>query len=210
MEKNIFTPFIQTHTFNVEPYLPITQGYAPFLVSTSFNGLEKVTFNSINEPAISYQLNEYSRGKWYLNDEERIRTATGRSLKAGEYEFIIDMSQGQRKKLIFRYEPSFIGCSDEITFQEFDTGCIVSWVPPQDADSFWVFFIPSESKNFFEDLIPITENQFKETQVNIDSSKIPSGYYKCVIRTNRAWKHSAINGFLSESWSISDLVIYVP
>lgn len=211
----MFTPFIQTHTFNVGCYLPSSQGYAPFLVSSSFNGLEKITFRSLDPgesgaPKISHRLNEYSSGKWYLSNEDRFRTATGGPLKPGRYQFVIQRDHDQPEEIIFRYDPYFIGCSNGIVFQRSTAGYRVEWVPPQEADSFWAFLLPTESKNFLEDLIPITRNQFTETSVALAPTQVSVGRYKCVVRTNRMWNHPAIAGFLSESWAISEQILDLP
>lgn len=212
MEKEIL-PIIQTHTFNVRPYFPFTQGYAPFLVSTSFDGSEKVTFSSLDtdySPAISYQLNEYSQGKWYLNDKDRFLTATSGPLQTGQYQFAIQKAHAQPKKIVFPYEPHYIECVGGIEFQRSGTELRIEWMPPNDADSFWVFLLPADSKNFLEDLIPITKNQFIGVQTKLDLPKISKGPYRCVMRANRMWKHPTIHGFLSESWSISELTFHVP
>lgn len=214
MLQNDLRPIIQTHTFDVEPYLPFMQGYAPFLISSSFDGSEEITFETfesmLENPVLIHRLSEYRSGKWYLTESERIKAACGGILKPGNYQFAIRRPNKPVQNIFIKHDPYFIEPSREIKFQAFKAEFEIEWSASKEADNFWIFLLPHESRNFLNDLIPVTERQYKETRVILDPQNFPRGGYRIVVRTNRMWDHPSISGFLSEAWSISETNIILP
>ncbi len=202
-------PFIQTHTFSVEPYLTETQGYAPFIASSDFTGHEKVTFQSKNGSRLpdietsERQLNEFKNGKWYLSDIDRTRSALGGALRAGTYTFLIE---GLKKNILVvdvAYNQHFVQPVSNLIGKDSANSVEVSWDKPPNADSFWVFVIPTDAKNFLNELVPITENKYSKESFELRKDKLPSGVYRFAIRANQMWKHPNLSGFISESWATS-------
>ncbi len=208
-------PFIQTHTFHVEPFLQRTQGYAPFISSSLFIGIERVKFQSLagicfpNTQTSELTLNEFSHAKWFLAKTERVKSATSGPLLAGKYRFLIERTDADPAHVDLNYHPHFVE-PVTISVRDGPAHVKVSWSKPLAADNFWLFILPVNTSNFLADLLPVTENKYLLQSAVLAKSDLPTGAYRCVVRANEMLKVPDFIGFSSESWGISDNVFNVP
>ncbi len=210
-----FFPFIQSHFFDVGPYLKQTQGYAPFIASSKFTGHEQVRIKTSDGSffpdtgTTERRLNEFSSGQWFLPDHERVVSATSGALKTGKYIFIIE-STDANTHIEFEHAPHFLDSVRCLNLQKKNDAVEVSWNAPQHADNYWIFAIPCNARSFIEQLKPLTANMIT-SQINIlKMDTLNTGEYQIVVRANRMWRNQFFRGFQSESWTVSTGKFNVP
>ena len=210
-----FYPFIQTHTFEVEPFLKRTQGYAPFIASLAFSGKEQVNVVAAagkrfpDTDLSERRLDEFSNGKWFLSDSDRVASATSGPLERGKYLFRIEGLEGI-SSVEFDFHPQFLEPVNQVNLQDGDEVIKVSWVEPPGADNYWLFAIPANANRFIENLVPVTENLTKGHSAALKKAGLARGTYRIAIRANQMWRRPPFKGFISESWSLSSGEFNVP
>lgn len=205
--KTLF-PFIQTHQFYIDPFMPEAQGYAPFLASDKFSGNEVVRFVSLNSekfPDIDSServLNLYENGKWCLSDSDRLNSATKGPLSDGLYGFIVEYPDKDAVSIEVDFKATYVEPADYISLLAREETLEISWEKPRTSDSFWVFAIPVNANNFFDELISLTSNNYEKTVKILQKKDLPPGEYRIAIRTNRIL-NAPVKGYISEAWSLS-------
>jgi hypothetical protein len=210
-----FVPMIQTHTFQMEPYLKSSQGYAFFIYSNSFSGNETVTVHApanallpdIKAP--SRVLNQYSSGQWFISDDDRELSATQGPLPEGIYTATIQTST-KSEAISFPYHANFLLPATDITINIKDSSIDVSWKADPSASTFWIFVFPVHTTNILKELIPVSSVMHVGSSYQFTPKSVPRGVYKIAIRSNRLWEGGVFWGVDSESWSISNDSFTVP
>jgi len=204
-----YFPYIQTHKFELEPYVPRSHGYAAFIASSAFDGSEKVDFISMNGtlfpdiPSAKRTLTAFSSGNWYMVDQERITSATSGSLPDGKYRFEISRKDRPSIQIELNHTNFFLRAAD--SFQVFDHGELVEahWQADPQANSFWVFVFPTDTKDILRDLIPVSSVLHLKTSLQMPKAHLPPGEYKFAVRSNRLWEGGTNWGIDAESWGAS-------
>lgn len=209
-------PFVQTHTFQMEPYLKNVQGYALFIAADEFTGNESVTVKApenllfpdtkTNERV----LNQYSGKQWYFSDKDRVISATNGPLPEGKYFFEIAINSDPIETITLNYKNYFLPPVKDIEIQNNGRTITSVWNAPSTADTFWVFVFPSETKDILKDLTPMTSVMHRKNHVTFRCSDLKPGRYKIAIRANEFWEGGTFWGFKSESWAISAEEFTIP
>lgn len=208
-------PFIQTHTFNVKPYLDHIQGYAPFIASSVFTGEEDVRLEAPrgfcfpDTGSTERRLNEFANGQWFFSSAERTLSATSGPLPIGKYHYKISSSNGH-SIIEFDYIPYFLEPISKLNISDGDKVLNISWEEPANADNYWIFAIMDGADQFFKNLVPLSENMFVGNKLTPEKSNLKSGIYRIAVRANQMWTHKHFRGFVSESWKLSDDKFNVP
>jgi hypothetical protein len=205
----VYYPFIQTHTFQMEPYLKNCQGYAFFIYSAFFSGKEIITVNSPKDVLFpdtktnSRALDQYSNGQWYLSDKERLSSATNGPLNEGTYFFNIQ-NGAEIATIPLNYLSSFLSPVKNISLSDLGASIDVNWNSDSKANSFWIFIFPSNTKNILQDLIAVSSVMHLGNHYTFQKLSLNPGKYKIAIRSNQFWEGGTYWGFKSEAWAISD------
>lgn len=206
----IYYPFVQTHAFQMEPYLKNCRGYAFFIYSAIFSGKEIVTVNSPKDALLpdtktnDRVLNQYSTGQWYISDNERISSATSGPLTEGAYTFNIQ-NGAEISTISLNYSSSFLSPAKNISLKDLGASIEVSWNPDTKANSFWIFIFPSNTKNILQDLVAVSSVMHLGSHYTFQKASLGAGKYKLAIRSNQLWEDGPYWGFKSEAWAISDV-----
>ena len=144
-----------------------------------------------------------------MTNADRVKSATSGPLAAGKFRFVIEGLGEGRSVVDFDYNPHFVE-PVVITMSDRPKQVEVLWSKPMNADNFWLFVVPVNTTNFLDDLMPVTQNKYLQQRLVLSKSDFAPGTYRCAVRANEMLKSSAISGFSSESWGISEIVFNVP
>lgn len=180
-------PFVQTHTFQMEPYLKNTQGYALFVVSSEFDGTEIIKVRTPNDVVFpdtqksERTLSQFSNGMWFISDNERTASAMGGPLPNGVYEYSISNVKGTQT-IAFPHSNFFLQLAKDIQIADMGNKFLFSWKAAPEADTFWVFVFPSATNNILNDLKSVSSVMHQPTWYSLIKSDLKSGTYKVAIR----------------------------
>ncbi len=203
-----FFPMIQTHSFEMEPFLKNTQGYAFFISSPMFSGKEVITVKAPADtllPDINMKdrvLNQYSERRWHISDQDRVFSAQGGALPEGTYTFEIK-TETEKYTLDFDYKKFFLKPAKNIFVNDLGSNVDITWQSDLNSNTAWPFVFPVSTKNILKDLIAVSSVMHIGNKHNFDKINLKPGRYKVAIRSNKLWERGTFWGFQSEAWAIS-------
>ena len=203
-------PYIQTHYFDLRPMGRVFKGYALFVSSGSFNGSEEI---EVQAPALfpDILLNRRSlksfekKGEWSQSNPERIKSAMGGALTAGEYLFRVK-SKAKNCEMKLLFIDSYLEPAKKISANVAGDTIEISWTPSRQAESFLVGLLPF-SGEFPKDLFIISHPDHRGNSFKLRRDLFPRGKYWILVRSNEHLPSNLDVGYMRESWGVSETSI---